>query len=85
MDNGKMSRCRSCGAMIVWIQTKGGRNMPCNSTMVNYLRAAGGSQKIVTPQGEVVTADIVPADQAEGIGYISHFATCPNAARHRIH
>ena len=32
--------------------------------------------KIVTPEGEVVCADKVSSESAEGFGYISHFATC---------
>lgn len=33
-------------------------------------------EKIVTPEGEVVCADKVSSESAEGFGYISHFATC---------
>lgn len=31
---------------------------------------------LVTPEGEVVCADKVSSENAEGFGYISHFATC---------
>ena len=38
-------------------------------------------EKIVTPDGEVVSAEKVDSGSAEGYGYISHFATCPNYRR----
>ncbi len=79
-----LSRCRSCGSPIVWVKTKAGKNMPCNSAIVNYKKDPEGKEKIVTPSGEVVTGRVVsdPAD-ADGNGYISHFATCKFAAAHR--
>lgn len=71
--------CRNCGCQIMWIKTKAGKNMPVNPSMVNYRRPIAGvkaKEKIVTPQGEVVCADEVAPEKAEGFGYISHFATC---------
>lgn len=56
-------QCRSCGAFILWMKTKNGKNIP-----VDYAT--------------------VPADQGAlvfdpDVGHISHFATCPNADKHR--
>lgn len=78
-------KCRSCGQQVIWIKTVAGKNMPCNPTLVTYKDQQGGKEKIVTPNGEVHSAEIVESGtpNATGIGYISHFATCPNAARHR--
>lgn len=48
-------------------------------TMISYRRPGAGvkaKEKIVTPEGEVVCADKVSSESAEGFGYISHFATC---------
>lgn len=44
-----------------------------------------GKEKIVTPNGEVLSGELVGAgtQDATGVGYISHFATCPNATSHR--
>lgn len=43
-----------------------------------------GKDKIVTPEGDVVSCiSGVNVDEADGYGYISHFATCPNAQKHR--
>lgn len=78
-------KCRSCGQQVIWIKTVAGKNMPCNPTLVTYKDQQGGKEKIVAPNGEVHSAEIVESGtpSATGIGYISHFATCPNAARHR--
>lgn len=73
--------CQNCGKRIMWIRTVAGKNMPVNPEMVNYRKAAEGekaTEKIVTAEGQVISA--VRADsarEADGFGYISHFATCP--------
>lgn len=56
----------------------------CNPQLVTY-RQGNGKEKIVTPNGEVLSGELVGAgtQDATGVGYISHFATCPNAASHR--
>ncbi len=80
MANGSYGTCFGCGRQILWIKTRAGKNMPCNANLINYKRVPGGKEKIVTPAGDVVSGIIVgnPAE-AEGAGYISHFATCPMA------
>ena len=70
-------KCRSCGQQVIWIKTVAGKNMSCNPQLVTY-RQGDGKEKIVTPK--LVGAG---TQDATGVGYISHFATCPNAARHR--
>lgn len=84
MSNGNFGRCSSCGCSIIWIKTPAGKNMPCNAYIHNYKIDPKGKEKIVTPSGKVVTGttDIDAAD-ADGFGYISHFATCANAKRFR--
>ena len=52
---------------------------PVDPTMISYRRPGAGvkaKEKKVTPEGEVVCADKVSSESAEGFGYISHFATC---------
>ena len=52
--------------------------MPCNALPVAYKR--GGRQRIVTPEGDVISADTnVTMETAEGLGYIPHWGTCPAA------
>lgn len=76
--------CRGCGRPIVWIKTLGGKSMPCDPEPVTYWKDPNGTHKVVTPNGEVVTADIDGFPKtATGMGYVSHFATCPNAAEFR--
>lgn len=77
-----MSACRGCGRPILWIRTAAGRSMPCDPELVTYWQRAGGREKIVTPNGEVLSAELAGApDRATGLGYISHFATCPERDR----
>ena len=74
--------CRACGAPIGFIKTVGGKTIPVNPEEVPYWQQAGGASKIVTPNGEVVSAVLEGDPQkATGIGYISHFATCPQSKR----
>lgn len=78
--------CVYCGKQIMWIRTKTGKNMPVNTEMISYRRPEAGkkaTEKIVTEAGEVVSADRVDSNQAEGTGYISHFATCKRRERRR--
>ena len=72
--------CRGCGAPILWITTPGGKSMPCDPKPVVYWRRRGAPEKIVTQNGEVVSADLNGMPGLEtGVGYVSHFATCPRA------
>ena len=80
-----ISKCRSCGEQIIWIRTKAGKNMPCNTTLLNYKLDPKGKDNIVKDTGEVIrcNAQGVDAAEADGYGYLSHFATCPYARAHR--
>lgn len=79
-----MSKCRSCGAEIIWIKMASGKSMPADPEQLTYWAKKGGSKKIITPNGEVVSCELEGDIQsATGIGYISHFSTCPNANQHR--
>lgn len=72
--------CRSCGARIVWIKTAAGKSMPCNADLITFTRG-GGPETFVTPEGKIERGK---RDRNGALtGYISHFATCPNANRHR--
>ena len=78
--------CRNCGKQVMWIRTKAGKNMPVDPDFLNYRRPEPGEkakEKIVTANGDVISANIVDSRDAEGYGYISHFATCPGATNHR--
>lgn len=75
-----ITTCRACGAPIGFIKTVAGKTIPVDAVEVVYRQTPQGSQKIVTPNGEVVSGEITEdSTHATGIGYISHFATCPQA------
>lgn len=81
MNRGK---CKGCGQPIVWIKTETGKNMPCDPDTVVYWAKAKAAGKVITPNGEVISC-VFEGDlsKATGIGYISHYATCPQAAQFR--
>lgn len=75
-----MSLCRSCNAKIIWITLTSGKKMPCNPEKVHSTEAEQGGV-IVTEDGKVVQ---IPHNIDPDVhGYISHFATCPQAMRWR--
>lgn len=80
----KTCSCRGCGAPIVFIRTPAGKAMPCDAEPVTYWQNARGPYKIVTPNGEVISAKLEgDLQKATGIGFVSHFATCPKANQFR--
>lgn len=79
-----MSKCRRCGKEIVWIKTRAGKSMPCDIDPVVYWKSPTGSRVLITPNGEAVRCELEGDTQdPTGIGYVSHFATCPGAAAFR--
>ena len=79
-----MSKCRGCGREIVWIKTRAGWSIPCDPGLMNYWSRTDGSKIIITPKGEAVRCELEGDPQeATGVGYVSHFATCPDAAAFR--
>lgn len=84
MQSGRFGVCSGCGKRIVWIKTVNNKNMPCDPNIINYKADKDGKEKIVTPVGTVVSGTVgVEIKDADGFGYISHFATCPGARRFR--
>ena len=74
--------CRGCGAPIGFIKTVAGKSIPVDPEEIVYWQTPGGSKKIVTPNGEVVSAELAGNPQtATGVGFVSHFATCPEAEK----
>lgn len=78
------TNCKSCGARIRFIKNRIGRWIPVDDYPVNYKADRDGKDRLVKPDGDVITCKAgVNKNEATGIGYASHFATCPNAAAHR--
>ena len=79
-----MPRCKGCGREIVFVRSNSGKSIPCDPKMIRYKAKKTGHLRVVTPSGDVVSA--VPSDSiltADDYGYVSHFATCPQADRFR--
>ena len=78
-------RCRSCGGQVLWIRMKSGKAMPVDPCVHSFRKKEDGSQNIVTEYGEVVRGEFSDYEKegADGVGYISHFASCPAAGMHR--
>lgn len=80
-----MTRCRSCGKEIVWVITFSGKRMPVDAGAVSFI-ADSGKEIFVTSNGAVVHGTRIEGGSGRPdvrTGYISHFATCPNADQHR--
>lgn len=63
------------------VRMKSGKNMPVDMALHNYKKDSTGKEKIVTPDGEVVTGRILVGERGDGAGYISHFASCKKYRR----
>jgi len=75
-----MARCKACGAPIVWIKMVRGKSMPCDANHVYYIENRGAKDKIVTPNGLVLSCELTSTpDKATGVGYVPHWSTCPQA------
>ena len=89
-----MSNCRSCGAKIHWVEVRSGKKMPVDPEPIDVDDMEDG-MIVVTADGEIVRSEhgrlYVPGGKAwkgegKGIeGFISHFATCPQANEWRRH
>lgn len=74
-----MARCKGCGAEIFWI----GR-IPCDPDPVTYWEKPKAKGKVVTPNGMVLSCEFAgDLSKATGVGYISHWSTCPSAGQFR--
>lgn len=90
MTSPNITKCRSCGANIIFITTENGRKMPCNAEAVDYQDNIKGKDTIVLESGKVIKATVIEHGRGNGLvpvidgkGYVSHFATCPFAGQHR--
>lgn len=68
--------CRTCGAPILWAHTRHGMRLP-----VDPIPVSGGNLELIMDQPAGPVAVYVEA--TDEIRHVSHFATCPDATRHR--
>ena len=74
----KTAKCKECEKTIVRIRTPGGKSIPCDPEELCYWAGSGYHDKIVTPNGEIITCKLNGYTQnATGIGYRPHWETCP--------
>lgn len=71
-----MTGCKSCHALIDWVELDGGARMP-----INLQPVPNGTVFRVKGVWQVASRTNVPPPGASL--YMSHFATCPKAAQHR--
>jgi hypothetical protein len=74
-------RCKSCGALILWTLTEAGKPMP-----VDFAPSTDGTVAInvdVDERGRRVWRSRVAQIGEPIVRRKSHFATCPNAGKHR--
>lgn len=72
-----MANCGSCNAPVIWVRTSTGKRMPVDAAPVpNGNIILNGGQAVYTQAGCTIGAP-------DGKLYVSHFATCPNAKKHR--
>lgn len=76
-----ISKCRGCGADLIYIRTPKGRHMPCDPPLVPYWPREGGPGRVVALDGRVVACDLEGPRETARFGRVSHFATCPAAER----
>lgn len=74
-----MTNCRSCGAAILWITTAKGKKMPIDAVERAHLNE--GQRRIHVFDRDGKSVPIEPGKSS--VGHLSHFATCPDAQKHR--
>lgn len=77
------AKCRACGAEIMFIKTIAGKTMPVDAKSLYFVPDASGTPYVLI-DGTVGRGLAASQDEPGAkIGYISHFATCPEADKFR--
>ncbi len=85
----KAGPCSSCKALVIWSVTKNNKPMPVDAKAVANgnieLEAAGDPRDPPTAHylDKLGQREVDGKRRAPMLRYVSHFATCPNAAEHR--
>lgn len=78
------SKCKGCGADIIWITTAAGKKMPCDAIPDYFAEAEGGNEVFIDHHGQMrrgVRAGFDELESYHELGYTPHWATCPHAGR----
>lgn len=73
-----MPNCRSCGAPVRWVETSKGKKMP-----IDINPNPNGNVILIDGVAHYVKDDPFEKPEETAKRYVSHFATCPNAQKHR--
>lgn len=88
----EQGRCRSCNAAILWVETESGRRMPLDPEPMEdgsiIIHMGPNHQQKASEIAHIETAEEAAArskatEPAARTAYVSHFVTCPDAARWR--
>lgn len=82
MTGHKTAKCSTCPATVIWAETEKGKRMPVDAKPVangNIYLVHRGPRK--TPLAVHAKFDRIDGQKIPK--YRAHFATCPNASKHR--
>lgn len=74
-----MPKCRSCGAVIDWVELESGKKMPVDAQPRPTWCPLPGELVIVKVYGKPAFVVTVPTDEPLVKVGVSHYATCPDA------
>ena len=83
MTKGSFMKCRACGKEITFIRTSSGKAMPVDMPGIPITIESTSDKTYVLNNGAVVKGRPCFAGRDTRIGYISHFATYPEAHKFR--
>ena len=75
--------CRACGKMILFLKTVNGKTTPVDANAMYFRKREHGKELFVLMNGSTARGETCGEAEADAIGYISHFATCPKADEFR--
>ncbi len=74
------SECRSCKALILWVEWPSGKKMPVDAGP----KSTGNVVITYSPKVNKLLAEPFSEKRHEGRRrFVSHFTTCPQATQHR--
>lgn len=76
-----MSFCRGCNREILWIHMRSGKAMPVDPEPAFVMEGQQpGKRTFITDEGETIVGTETPVDTGT-IGFVPHWATCPESNR----
>lgn len=76
-----MANCRSCGALIKWVELASGKMNPCDPEPVAWDDVDEG-MTLIGEDGIVYKSNGMLLDDNQSY-FVSHFSTCPDAEKWR--